>query len=535
MNEITERLRAQVTSQDVRSDAKTLIRTNQLGYMPKAPKTAVLNGEGLFTFRLIECVSGDVYDEKDVLARAADFGPAAEYVFTNVEREGVYYITAGPFRSFPFKIGCRVLDEAFIHPVSYFAAQRCGPSSTGYHTPCHCEDGVRMDDGTYRDVTGGWHDASDLRKWVSATIEGMVGLAMVYELRGDVIEPGGILEELKWGNRYFLNMQEPDGYIMAHCGGDVFRHSDSNHWTDNIKGTVDDRVIKTTPEGMAGQFRFITAQAMTARVARASGNPDGAEFLYAERCLEAGVRCLGWCLPKLDDNTNTEALGDGVTACIELYRTTGEARFADIAAELAARIVALQVTKIGPVRGFFKVSAASDEPYKCIVGDPAPIALCLLLEYLPGHADADKWRECLRMWAMEYMLPMSRGSGYGLAPYGLYTWDAGGGKRCGDYYFRYFMGLNDRKEMDGSAWWVGINAHAAATGIAFAKAGVLLGEPELISAAQRQLDWIVGANPLDESTIDLVGRNQHTVFDAQDPGRGIERHRRRRQGYARSA
>ncbi|MCL2058658.1 MAG: glycoside hydrolase family 9 protein [Oscillospiraceae bacterium] len=509
INETTERLRAHVTSQNPRSDAGAVIRTNQLGYLPKAPKTAVLAGYGMFRFQLVDCASGEVLDEKSVLAREADFGSIAEYDFSNVEKPGVYYVKADPFRSYPFTISGGALDEAFTHPVSYFAAQRCGPSTTGYFTPCHCEDGIRMDDGTYRDVTGGWHDASDLRKWVGATIEGMVGLAMVYELQGDVIKPGGILEELKWGNRYFLSMQEPDGYVMAHCGGDVFRHSDSNHWTDNIKGTPDDRVIKTTPERMAAQMRFVAAQAMAARVARACG-----DAAYGERCVEAGARCFSWAYARMDENTTTEELGDGATAALELFRTTGERRFAGFAEDLTDRIVALQVTDYEPVRGFFRISQTNADPYKSIHGDPASIALCLMLEHLGDSADAPKWRECLRMWAMEYMLPMSRGSGFGLFPYGLYTWDAGGGRKCGGYFFRYFMGLRDRMESNGTPWWVGINAHAAATGIAAAKAAALLGEPELMAIAQRQLDWIVGANPFDESTIDLVGRNHHTVFDA---------------------
>ncbi len=54
--------------------------------------------------------------------------------------------------------------------VKYFSLQRCGSSTTGYLSPCHLDDGIRMDNGRRQDVTGGWHDASDLRKWVGATI-----------------------------------------------------------------------------------------------------------------------------------------------------------------------------------------------------------------------------------------------------------------------------------------------------------------------------------------------------------------------------
>ena len=512
MNEITQKIREHVISRDFASDAQVLIRTNQLGFRPNAPKVAVLETEGSLTFRLIECTTGKVVDEQIIQAEKKDFGCVAEYRFSHITAPGTYYIQAGKFRSYPFHIRDGVLDDAFTYPVTYFAAQRCGPSTTGYMTPCHCEDGIRMDNGKRQDVTGGWHDASDLRKWVSATIEGMVGLAMVYELQGDVTGAGGILEELQWGNRYFLNMQEPEGYVMKHCGGDVFTHSDSNHWTDNEIGTEDDRVICTDPEGMAGQFRFITAQAMTARVARTQGDEA-----YAQRCLEAADRCLSWCMQQLNDDITVEALGDGMTAGLELYRTTGQGRYLNTASRLADRIMELQVHDYQPVRGFFRTSRTNPEPYRNIVGDPVGIGLCLMLEHASNHPDAERWRFCLQEWVTDYIVPMQKGSGYGLVPFGLYSWNAGGERRCGDkYYFRYFMGLHDQIEASsGHSWWVGINAHAAAMGIAMAKASVILEMPELLEIAQRQLDWILGANPFDESTMDLVGRNHHTTFDGK--------------------
>jgi len=47
---------------------------------------------------------------------------------------------------------------------------------------------------------------------------------------------GKILDELMWGNQYFLKMQEPQGYLMNCVGCDVMKHSDSNRWTDNEIG-----------------------------------------------------------------------------------------------------------------------------------------------------------------------------------------------------------------------------------------------------------------------------------------------------------
>jgi hypothetical protein len=71
------------------------------------------------------------------------------------------------------------------------ASKRCGPSETGYLAPCHCDDAVRLDNGKHQETTGGWHDASDLRKWVGATIHGMIGLAQVYELTATIDPAAG--------------------------------------------------------------------------------------------------------------------------------------------------------------------------------------------------------------------------------------------------------------------------------------------------------------------------------------------------------
>ncbi len=90
----------------------------------------------------------------------------------------------------------------------------------------------------HQDVTGGWHDACDLRKWVEAILFGMLGLGQLALVKGADAE---LVDELRWGNSYFLKMQEPAGYIMNYVGGDYFVHADNNRWTDNVIGRRDDR------------------------------------------------------------------------------------------------------------------------------------------------------------------------------------------------------------------------------------------------------------------------------------------------------
>src|SRR5205823_6212854 len=160
--------------------------------------------------------------------------------------------------------------------------QRCGDSRSGHHAPCHIDDGRRGDNGRQQDVSGGWHDACDLRKWVEATIHGMIGLSRTLDaMRPEQMERDRVIEELRWGNAYFLKMQEPDGYVMDYCGGD-----DGNRYTDNKIGTDDDRVIHVEPCALPAQFQFVSAQAAMVRYTRDS------DAAYAQRCRAAGQRCL---------------------------------------------------------------------------------------------------------------------------------------------------------------------------------------------------------------------------------------------------
>ena len=411
--------------------------------------------------------------------------------------------------------------------VGYFALQRCGPSTTGYLTPCHCDDAVRLDNGKRQDTTGGWHDASDLRKWVGATIHGMIGLARVYELTDDESLRRRILEELRWGNRYFLNMQEPAGYVMNHVGGDALRHGDGNRWTDNIPGpeggepntiaptpggstswitivgAKDDRVIQTRPLDRLGQYKFVIAESLTARVTKQSDSE------YSARCLDAAKRCYDWCV-KDRSESRTENLGGALAAAVELYRCTGQEKYKSDAIACAARLAQCQVTEPlaqdDPVRGFYRRGTSDSEPYRDIYhGCWHLFGLCDLVELFPDHAEADNWRKAIRLYACDYLAAIAKRNSFGIVPHGFYAkQDPGGGRRIGDFWYRYFMPPSD--------WWVGINANVASAGIGLLRAAEVLNEPALRVTAQRQLDWIFGCNPFYSSTVEGIGHHHPPQF-----------------------
>jgi len=418
-----------------------------------------------------------------------------------------------------------VYEQPMASIIDYFSKQRCGGSTTGYLTPCHLDDGVRMDNGKHQDVSGGWHDASDLRKWVGATVYAMLGIAKTYELCPQ-LGKYKLLEELRWGNRYFLNMQEPAGYIMSFIGGDVQKHSDSNRWTDNVTGdeeegepyftkpnagksnadmliigTKDDRVIKTTPLDLMGQFNFIASEAIVARIVKET-DPD-----YSARCLNAAEKCLNWC-KNSDASTNPGIIGASIQAALELFKTTGNASHKEYAITQAALLRTYQESgDAQEISGFFYTSVDEQEPYKNIWGGCTEFyAVCDLIEQFPEHNDISKWKEMITIYARDYLKVFITRNSFGIVPFGLYTGEnPGGNRKIGDLWYRYFM-------QPKLSWWVGINSNVAAAGIGLMKASVILQDDELKSFAQRQLDWIIGVNSFNSSTLIGTGYNHPEHF-----------------------
>ena len=513
-------VKAQRLSRDLNVD----ILVNQAGYLPNTNKSCIVNGSLNQKYEVINIASNDIVFTGLFQPVSGDFGDFSRGDFSAVTEEGFYYVLSDTLRSFPFRISKNVYEPAMSLIVDYFSKQRCGGSTTGYLTPCHLDDGVRMDNGKHQDVSGGWHDASDLRKWVGATIYGVIGIAKIYEIYPN-LDQGKLMDELRWGNRYFLNMQEPEGYIMSYVGGDVLKHSDSNRWTDNITGEEqgdlgftkpnagqstadmliigpkDDRVIKTDPLDFMGQYNFITAEAIMARITQQKDIP------YSDRCLEAAKQCFAWCKAS-DIKFNPGIIGASIQAAIELYKTTEDETYIDFASSQANLLRDYQ-QKVdqGKFGGFFYLSSERQEPYNNIWnGSSEFYALCDLAIMFPEHKDEAIWKDMISLYARNYLQMIAKKNNFGIAPYGLFTdKDPGGNRMVGGYWYRYFM----QPELD---WWVGVNSNLASIGIGMLKAAKVLDDAELKTIAQRQLDWIIGVNPFNSSTLIGIGYNHPKHF-----------------------
>ena len=500
--------------------------TNQVGYLPNSAKHCVVPGKVKERFEIIYATNGDVVATGSMAAATRDFGSFAVGDFSGVRVPGYYCVRVGRRRSYPFRVGDDAYDDVLGKILHYFSRQRCGASDTGYMSPCHGDDGLRKDNGEHQDVAGGWHDASDVRKWVGATIYGVICLARVAQLAGSEAEKERVLEEVRWGNQYFFKMQEPAGYVMSHVGGDVLEHGDSNRWTNNrveeagdelvtikpdegrstdamtVFKPADDRVIQTDPLGTVGQYNFVRAEALTARL---FAEVDPA---YAGRCRKAAEKCWEWCMAKRPPKTAGQ-YGGAIISALELHRLTGSEAYRERAVAYARELLKLQVTEeVGStpaISGFFRRRAGSNEPHRDVWHGRLPfLGLCLLLGRLPDHSDASRWRTGLKRYAKDYLLPIAARNSFGMVPLGLYAGEDPGGRKVGPYWYRYFM----RPE----GWWVGVNSHTASAGIGLVEAAQVLDDSELQTCAQRQLDWIVGGNPVQSSTMVGVGYNHPERF-----------------------
>jgi hypothetical protein len=182
-------------------------------------------------------------------------------------------------------------------------------------------------------------------------------------------------------------------------------------------------------------------------------------------------------------------------------------RHRDLASTYLRSLIALQVK----TDGFFLNHAGDAQPSREIMDGNLPLlALCDALEHLGDHPDAPAWRTSLQRH-VDHLVAMSQLSPFGTIPFGLYAGnDPGGGRRFGKYFYRSFM--KPRGEYRDDDWWVGINAHLASHGVGLSRAAKVLGRPELAHLAQRQLDWILGVNPFNASTVTGAGRTQPKLF-----------------------
>ncbi len=220
---------------------------NQVGYLPDQQKWIVAS-KGGDEFTIVN------EDTKEVVFRGKlesfDDQTSDRDVlrgeFTPVKKPGKYHAEVkGAGSSYVFSIGNDVYDNLLKDSLRFYFIQRCGialqDQETGIRHPvCHSEDAyIAREDGFHKKMdkvnsTGGWHDAGDYGKYSTTTAVTVAQLLTVFELWPEKFSDGqlnipesgnkipDILDEAKYGLDWLLTMQRPDGAVYHKIAGRYF-------------------------------------------------------------------------------------------------------------------------------------------------------------------------------------------------------------------------------------------------------------------------------------------------------------------------
>jgi hypothetical protein len=457
--------------------------------------------------------------------------------FSDFRSSGSYQIEIDDQVSPPFAIREGIYDRIVLGYLTFLKAQRCGCQVFGVHEACHLDDGVLDTDGSAYAVTGGWHDAGDFRKWMAFTLPHIEALLSIKEHCGADLQVGGfgsndVLEELRWGNRFFHRMIAESGQVYEDVAGGrppsgtdlsyerdwwfenhpgCFGDASDNRWTDNVAGSGDERRVRTTYNPLV-QWSFVQMQA------QATWHLSSAESLD---CLKMAKRAADYGTRRGHDG-RTLFLASELRARLEMLAVSMEDEDVDRTVTIAQSLLRRQVLDKEGLAGFFLEDDRGSDAFRSIGFTAAPaFALLRLWELrsrLPSAAAlAEQAREGVMAYVERYVLVDSTSNPFALTPYGVYAKppqpdrqifrDAGEG-----YGVRTFMHpFNSQGVVHGTSSVLMAHAHLMARGAA------VLGYPQWRPAAERLLHWCLGHNTCNRSLFSGIGYRQPVGYSFRIP------------------
>lgn len=208
------------------------IVTNQIGYRTNSLKTAVFDGASEDnTFDVVNADTGAVVYTGELSAESkcafsGEMNRTGD--FSAVTDPGRYYITCGDLdQSYTFEIANDVYDSALDDSVRMLYLQRCGSAvedDTFGHKACHNTLAIVYGTDEKIDVSGGWHDAGDYGRYVVTGAKTVADLLYAYQTAPQIFhddigipESGNgvpdVLDEARYEIEWMLKMQDSSGGI----------------------------------------------------------------------------------------------------------------------------------------------------------------------------------------------------------------------------------------------------------------------------------------------------------------------------------
>jgi endoglucanase len=171
-----------------RADSTSFVRVNQVGYLPDAPKVAVMCTLDSTTTRtfVVKDVRGRVVLGPQRATIDGAFGPCTvtqRLDFTALRREGRYTIEAGSAAPVSVRVSATAFDGGADTALYYMRQQRSGWNPL-FRDSVHRYDGNVIDDSGHAVkrvfVSGGWADASDYLQYVTTSATATYMLLAAY-------------------------------------------------------------------------------------------------------------------------------------------------------------------------------------------------------------------------------------------------------------------------------------------------------------------------------------------------------------------
>lgn len=499
------------------------IAFSHAGYSTGATKTAIASGLNAREFSIIDESTGKTVLTKPVQQTKTSLGNYAVLDFSELETPGKYSLRAGDTSTRSFEIGPQAWRESIWKAINFMYSERCGTMIPGIHGICHLDDYSIHGDKRII-VNGGYHDAGDLSATGNTPGMAYALFSFAERLQQQNEDPelrARLIEEGTWGLRWVLKTTFGDGFRTT---GQLI-----SYWTNGIIGDADDRSGQAVnnPEW---NFRVAAVEALAARVLKES-NPELSirSLRTAEQDWKFAVEGLKIAAPLSEvygAQDELERTSFGAIASVDLYRATGDQKYAEEAFLLANQILQSQEQTLQPwsipMTGYFYTSPKRENLFhRFHIGqEEEPVmALVHLCETFPNHPDWMKWYSAIVLHSKYYQQLAARvNAPYDVLPAAVYKesearlipqakdWtplraadrDAyveqvrRGVPLGGEYYLRRFPVWFDFR---------GNSSVLLSEAKALSAAGQLRGDLDAEDLAQKQAQWLLGRNPFSASVM----------------------------------
>ena len=437
------------------------VNVSQIGYLPSDEKKVVVKSQTTETFQVIDTASG-----KEVFT--GTFGPFSFHSasndlvrvgdFTEVNTPGTYKIVTDVGETYEFKIAEGVYDDVYASAVRMLFLQRCGINLSNAeagdfaHPECHTQEAIVYGTSEKKDVSGGWHDAGDYGRYVVAGAKTIQDLMLAYEDYGikddnmDIPESGNgvpdILDEARYELDWMLKMQdEKTGGVYHKVSGLVFPEA--------VAPDQETADMYLAPISVTATADFVAV------MAKASQTYAPFDQDFAKKCYDAAVKAWGY-IQSLNGNYEGYKNPDDIV--------TGEYPDNGIKDEIFWAASELYLAGYTDVKDQLKTYL-----------DAVPIGAELGWADISGYAYYDLLRQ---------------------KPDGI-------GEVLDDVNKRFFNRVQQLEEradaygmmLETNYPW-GSNMTIANFGMLMKMAANLTGDENYTKMAKRQLDYVLGANPL---------------------------------------